>query len=212
MKIHDLTVTIRNGMPVWPGHPAVELERINDMAAGAHSNVSRLSLAVHTGTHVDAPVHFLPGGSGVESLPLDVLVGPAHVVELADSADVITAALLQEAQIPAGVERVLLKTRNSAGWKTATEFNTAYVGLAADGAEYLVARGIRLVGIDYLSVAPYKQSRPTHEALLNAGVVIVEGLDLTGIAAGMYMLVCLPMKLAGSDGAPARVVLIEDLE
>lgn len=212
MKIHDLTVTIRNGMPVWPGHPAVELERINDMAAGAHSNVSRLSLAVHTGTHVDAPVHFLPGGSGVESLPLDVLVGPAHVVELADSADVITAALLQEAQIPAGVERVLLKTRNSAGWKTATEFNTAYVGLAADGAEYLVARGIRLVGIDYLSVAPYKQSRPTHEALLNAGVVIVEGLDLTGIAAGMYMLVCLPMKLAGSDGAPARAVLIEDLE
>lgn len=212
MKIHDLTVTIRNGMPVWPGHPAVELERINDMAAGAHSNVSRLSLAVHTGTHVDAPVHFLRGGSGVESLPLDVLVGPALVVELPNGADVITAALLQEAQIPAGVERVLLKTRNSAGWKTATEFNTAYVGLAADGAEYLVARDIRLVGIDYLSVAPYKQSRPTHEALLNAGVVILEGLDLTGIAAGMYMLVCLPMKLAGSDGAPARAVLIEDLE
>lgn len=212
MKIHDLTVTIRNGMPVWPGHPAVELERINDMAAGAHSNVSRLSLAVHTGTHVDAPVHFLQGGSGVENLPLDMLVGPAYVLELPDSVDIITAALLQEKQIPAGVERVLLKTRNSAGLKNATEFNTAYVGLAADGAEYLVAHGIRLVGIDYLSVAPYKQSRPTHEALLNAGVVIVEGLDLTGIMAGMYMLVCLPMKLAGSDGAPARAVLIEDLE
>lgn len=212
MKIHDLTVTIRNGMPVWPGHPAVELERINDMASGAHSNVSRLSLAVHTGTHVDAPVHFLVDGSGVESLSLDVLVGPALVIELPDSVSVVTAEQLQAAKIPMGIKRILLKTRNSAGWKTATEFNTAYVGLAADGAEYLVERGIRLVGMDYLSIAPYKQSRPTHETLLNAGVVILEGLDLSGIAPGHYTLVCLPMKLGGSDGAPARVVLLEDLE
>lgn len=211
MKIYDLTVTIHNGMPVWPGHPAVELERINDMAAGAHSNVSRLSLAVHTGTHVDAPVHFLAGGNGVERLALEVLVGPAYVIELPDSINVVTAAELQAAAIPAGVERVLLKTRNSAGWKTATEFNPAYVGLSDDGAEYLVERGVRLVGIDYLSIAPYKQSRPTHETLLNAGVVILEGLDLSGIAPGNYTLVCLPLKLAGSDGAPARVVLLDDL-
>ncbi len=212
MKIHDLTVTIHNGMPVWPGHPSVKLERISDMATGGHSNVSQLSLAVHTGTHVDAPVHFLADDSGVDRLPLEVLVGPACVVVLPESADVVSADLLRKANIPNGTQRVLLKTRNSAGWKTATQFNSAFVGLAPDGAAYLVERGVRLVGIDYLSIAPYKQSRPTHETLLEAGVVILEGLDLSEVATGSYTLVCLPLKLSGSDGAPARVILLEDLD
>lgn len=210
MKIYDLTVTIRAGMPVWPGHPGVELARINDMDFGANSNVSKLSLAVHTGTHVDAPVHFLPDGAGVESLSLDILVGPVTVVEFPVDAPVVTAELLEAANIPAGVKRVLLKTRNSSGWETSTEFNTAYVGLAADGAKFLVERGIQLVGIDYLSIAPYKQSRPTHEVLLNAGVVVLEGLDLSAVAGGEYTLVCLPLKLKGSDGAPARVILLQE--
>ncbi len=209
MRIHDVTLGISPALPVWPGNPGVELERTSKIEAGANANVSRLALGVHTGTHVDAPVHFVQGASGVESLPLDVLIGRAFVLHLPRVAQV-TADALARARLPARTRRLLVKTRNSAYWgKGSGEFQTDFAGVTADGAEWLVENRVELIGVDYLSVAPWKQSRPTHEILLQAGVVVVEGLNLARIKPGRYDLICLPLKLIGSDGAPARAVLVE---
>jgi arylformamidase len=209
MKIHDISVGITPGMPVWPGSAQVGLERVSKIEDGANSNGSHLSLGVHTGTHMDAPVHFLPGAAGIDRLPLDVLVGRAVVIHL-PRVEHVTADDLQRARLPARTRRLLIRTRNSQYWaRGITEFQTGFAAVAPDAAEWIVARGIQLVGVDYLSVAPYKNSRPTHEILLRAGVVVVEGLDLSRIKAGRYELACLPLKLVGSDGAPTRAVLIE---
>jgi arylformamidase len=209
--VYDISLTISAELPVWPGDPKVILERVNKIENGANSNVSRLELSVHTGTHVDAPFHFLPGESTVESLSIDILTGNALVIELPDACGVIDACVVTAAGIAPGTQRVLFKTRNSRYWaENVADFQTGFVGVLADGAEQLVKLGVRLVGIDYLSISPYKNSRPTHEALLKAGVVIVEGLDLSQVPAGEYLLVCLPLKLKDSDGAPARAVLIKE--
>ncbi len=209
MKIHDITVGVSPDMPVWPNNPAVELERVNKIEDGANSNVSRLALGVHTGTHVDAPVHFVPGGASVETLPLSILMGRALVIHLARTRRV-SADDLDGAGIPPATRRLLIKTRNSSYWANHDkEFHTDFVGIAPDGAQWLVDRRIELVGVDYLSVAPWKESRPTHQILLTAGVVVVEGLNLSKIKPGRYELTCLPLKLIGSDGAPCRAVLVE---
>ncbi|MEZ0397030.1 MAG: cyclase family protein [Anaerolineales bacterium] len=209
MSIYDITVPIHPSMPVWPGDPQVVLEQVASIDAGANANVSHLKAGVHVGTHVDAPHHFLNDRRTVESLPLEVLTGPALVVRLPDECQVVTAADLEAAAIPAGTERLLLKTHNSSFWQASRhDFRPDFVGVAADAAEWLVGRGVRLVGVDYLSVAPYKQSVPTHEILLRASVVIVEGLDLSAVPPGRYNLYCLPLKLVGSDGAPARAILV----
>ncbi len=180
------------------------------MDAGAHDNVSRLACSVHTGTHVDAPHHFLNDHRTVELLALDILVGPALVIQIPLDARLVTADVLEKAAFPVGTERLLLKTANSQLWaRGENTFQTDFVGVSEDGAEWLVSHAIKLVGIDYLSVAPYHQSIPTHRALLSAGVIIVEGLDLSVINPGTYGLYCLPLKLVGSDGAPARVILTE---
>jgi arylformamidase len=207
--IHDITLSIKPGMPVWPGDPAVELTQVSFIDQGANANVSHLSLGVHTGTHVDAPHHFLNDGRTVEQLPLDVLVGPCYVARVADDVPVITADVLAALGLPGGVTRLLFRTRNSALWtRGESAFQTDFVGVDAAGSAWLVDRGLRLVGVDYLSVAPYKQSRPTHVTLLQAGIVVVEGLDLSKVEQGFYDLACLPLKIAASDGAPARVVLV----
>jgi len=209
MKIHDLTIPISPGMPVWPGDPSVVLEQVSSMDAGAHDNISRLACSVHTGTHVDAPHHFLNDHRTVETLALDVLVGPAEVVQIPEDVQVVSAAVLEKARLPKGVERLLLKTSNSRLWEQGENaFFADFVGISADGADWLVQYGIKLVGIDYLSVAPYHQSIPTHRTLLGAGIIIVEGLELSAISPGSYSLYCLPLKLVGSDGAPARVILV----
>jgi arylformamidase len=207
MRLYDITVPVENGMPVWPGDPAVRLDRVASIAQGAHANVSSLSCGVHVGTHVDAPVHFLEGAPSVEAMPLDALIGRAFVADLR-RATRIDAEALDKARIPPRVQRILFRTRNSEFWRRGEKtFQTGFVAVDASGAEWLVRRKVRLVGVDYLSVAPYKDSRPTHQILLGAGVVILEGVDLSRVPSGAYQLYCLPMKLVGSDGAPARAVL-----
>ncbi len=166
-------------------------------------------MAVHTGTHVDAPYHFLMDGKGVDQLDLAILTGPSLVCELGEEVDGIGGAVLKSLDIPIGTQRVLFKRGNSKLWANPEGgFQPAFVGVDLKGANYLVNRGIRLVGIDYLSVSPYKKSRPTHEALLGVEIVIIEGLDLSRVSAGNYQLYCLPLKLKGADGAPARVILV----
>lgn len=210
MKIYDLSVPISSELAVWPGDRAVYLQRESKIEEGSNANVSRLDISVHTGTHVDAPRHFLQGAGAIETLPLDVLVGEAQVVRIADEVDIITPREIRQANIVPGTRRVLFKTRNSQFFPSQSQvFHKDFVGIGVEGARLLVDMGIKLIGIDYLSVAPYKRSRPTHEVLLSAQVVLLEGADLSEVEEGRYLLCCLPLKLAGSDGAPARVVLIE---
>ncbi len=205
MAIHDITVPIRADMPIYAGDPDVELERASSIADGGHANVSKLSMGVHTGTHVDAPVHFIEGAPGMESVSLDALCGPAVVVDATSiSGGSIGQSDLEAIDITPGAERVLLKTRNSELWNR-KEFTRDFLRLDGSGARFVVARGIRTIGIDYLSVG----DREAHRELLGAGVVPIEGLDLRQIEPGEYTLVCLPLDLVGSDGAPARAILID---
>ncbi len=206
MRIYDISLTISPNLPTWPSDPDVILERVSKIEEGSNANVSRLDMGVHTGTHVDAPYHFIPEGSSVEHISLRTLTGRVYVLHLPD-VDTITAEVLKSAEIPPRTRRLLFKTRNSELWANqVTDFRIDFVGLTADGAQYLVDRKVILVGTDYLSVSPYKQSRPTHEILLDASVVIVEGLDLSQVSQGRYTIYCLPLKLGGADGAPARVI------
>lgn len=211
MKIWDISLTISPNLPTWPGDPKAVIERVSAISDGANANVSRMDMGVHTGTHVDAPLHFIDGTSAVEAMNLEVLIGPARVVQVADDVNVIDREVLEKLDIPDGTTRVLFKTRNSKYWANhVREFQTDFVGIDESGSKYLVEKGIRLVGVDYLSVAPYKQSRPTHQVLLGANMVIVEGVDLSAVQPGEYQLICLPLKIEGSDGAPARAVLIQE--
>lgn len=212
MHIIDISLDLSSDLPVWPGDPKVALERVRKIEEGSNSNVSRLEMRVHTGTHIDAPVHFLPGKAGAEEVPLAILVGPAYVLQINEDCSVIDAKALEKVKIPSGITRLLLKTRNSKLWmESVKDFREDFVGISEDGAGWLVNRGIRLVGIDYLSISPYKKSRPTHEILLINNVTILEGLDLSKVNEGYYSLICLPLKLMGSDGAPARAILIDEV-
>ena len=211
MEIIDISLTVRSGMVVWPGDPQVKLERVSKIEDGAHANVSSLQMSVHTGTHLDAPFHFVAGAKTIETLPLNVLIGPVQVVELADDVDLITAEVISDAGIEAGTTRVLFKTRNSAYWlKPVQTFEKDFVAVSPDGAQALVSMGIRLVGIDYLSIAPFDDGVPTHQVLLRNEMVVLEGVNLNGVPAGNYSLICLPPKLGGSDGSPARALLLKD--
>lgn len=197
MEIFDVSVPLREGMVTYPGDPVVKLERAASIANGDPVNLTRIDFGLHTGTHVDAPVHFIAGAAGVDSLPLQTLIGPCEVVELPDlSRDAV-------ARTPERTERVLFKTPNSELWAS-DEFAEDFARLDGDAAAVLVERGVRLVGVDYLSVG----DEAAHHALLEAGVVPVEGLDLRGVEPGPYDLVCLPLRIVGADGAPARAVLI----
>lgn len=206
MEIFDISVPVHPGMVVYAGDPDVHLERVKTIAGGSSANVSKLDFGVHTGTHIDAPVHFIEGAGATETVPLDALVGPAVVVDATALTDHIDVAALSGLDIPPGTERVIFKTQNSRLWDLAA-FSADFIGLLGDAAEALVGRGVRLVGIDYLSIGPKGNGVPTHTALLRAGVVILEGLDLRAVTPGAYMLAALPLRLVGSDGAPARAVL-----
>ena len=203
MAIHDISVPIRSDMPIYDGNPGVELERVDSIADGAPANVSRLSLGAHTGTHVDAPLHFIADGPGAEDIPLDALVGPAVVVD-ATGVDALGEVELEGLGIPEGAERVLLKTRHSE-LGNQDEFTRDFLRLDGSGARFVVSRGIRTIGIDYLSIGDPE----AHRELLGAGVVPVEGLDLREVEPGEYTFVCLPLDVVGSDGGPARAILID---
>ncbi len=210
MKIYDISLPISPALPVWPGDPPVVLERVSSMDAGAHDNISRLACSVHTGTHVDAPHHFLNDGRTVDTLSLDILTGPVQVLQVPDQVGLVTADILEQSGFRSGTLRLLIKTRNSSIWeRQPAKFVTDFVGLSEDGAEWLLHNGVKLVGIDYLSIAPYKQSIPIHCRLLEPGTIILEGLDLHAVPPGFYTLYCLPLNLVGSDGAPARAILVE---
>lgn len=210
MQIYDISVSISPSLPVWPGDPKVSLERIAKIEDGDEANVSRLAMCVHSGTHIDAPYHFMGEGSTtVDDLSLKLLIGRAHVLHIPDEVNLITADILKQAAIHHRVRRLLLRTRNSACWERGEEqFQKDFVAINPDGASYLVQRGIQVVGVDYLSVAPFEDTGPTHKILLAAGAVIIEGLDLSAVPGGYYTMYCLPIKIEGADGAPARVILI----
>ena len=160
---------------------------------------------MHSGTHVDAPSHFLAGGASVDQLPLEILLGKARVVDL-KVLDRIRRKDLEEADLRDDI-RVLLKTRMSGQLRT-REFQAGFVSLAEDAAAYLVQAGLKLVGIDYLSIDPHDSTDwPAHRLLLGAGVVVIEGLDLSEVEAGEYEMACLPLRIEGAEAAPARVVL-----
>ena len=203
----DVSVAIRDGMVHWPDNPPIVVERMMDLEHGDAAIVSKISLGVHTGTHVDAPVHFNAHAPGVEAIPIDALCGKARVIAIADPREV-TVRELEAASVQAG-ERILLKTKNSpAAWQEQTFVEDA-VHISVDAARWLAARKVLTVGIDYLSVGGYaaKNGAAVHHALIDAGIWIIEGLDLTHVPAGPCELVCLPIKLAGADGAPARAIV-----
>jgi len=208
MRTYDVTLTITHDMVVWPGDPQVDMKRLSSIDSGDNANVTQISMSCHTGTHVDAPDHFMNNGKTVESLSLDLLLGRAYVLHL-PNVNLITASILMDADIPPRTRRLLFKTRNSDYWASGNmEFQTDFVALSIDAAEWLVDRNVRLVGVDYLSIAPFKLGKAVHSILLDAGVVVVEGLDLSKVSQGRYTLTCLPLKLGGAEGAPTRAILV----
>lgn len=211
MRIHDLSLPVSASLPTWPGDPPFRRELASSMRRGDPCDVSRIDCGVHTGTHVDAPAHFVPGAPGVDQLSLEVLIGPCLVVEASPGGSELGPEALPR---DAG-ERVLFKTRNSRRWLEGdTAFDRDFVAVGESLARSLVERRVRLVGVDYLSVESFHapRSHPVHHLLLEAGLVVVEGLDLSRVEAGRYQLYCLPTKLVGSDGAPARAILVEASE
>jgi arylformamidase len=208
-RIYDISVPLRTGGLVYPNNPPISITPVSEIAKGATANVSRLDMGSHTGTHVDAPLHFMDGGAGVDELPLDVLTGPARLIAFGDEVMAVGEAELRRHDL-SGVTRLLIRTRNSAWLASGSaEFHPDFTHVAPDGAAYLVSLGVRLVGVDYLSVEQFHSPHHrTHKTLLENGVVIVEGMVLSEPAPGDYELTCLPLLLAGLDGAPARAVLI----
>lgn len=203
----DISIPLSTGMIHWPGDPEPILERLSDIDRGDVANVTFLKMSAHTGTHMDAGIHFVPGTTTIDHFPLDVAIGPARVLEFGPNVRAIGERELAAHSV-AGGERLLLKTRNSASQWFEQEFNPEAVCLAAQGAAYLVSQGIRLVGIDSLSIGAFEgDGVETHQLLLKAGVWIAEGLNLSGVGGGEYDLICLPLRLAGADGAPARALL-----
>ncbi|MGI8609133.1 MAG: cyclase family protein [Candidatus Dormibacteria bacterium] len=206
MGFHDVTVPLSKHMPIWPGNPGFGRILAQAQSRGDAANVSRIHVGVHDGSHVDAPAHFIEGGRTIEDVSLETLIGPAVVVDASRATGELTPGDLGDVR----ADRLLFKTRNSDLWATGdTTFHTDFVSVGVALAEILVGRGVRLVGVDYLSIEAFRapDAHPVHRTLLQAGVVIVEGLDLSEVDAGNYQLHCLPLCILGAEAAPARVVL-----
>jgi arylformamidase len=202
----DISVPLRSGMVHWPDNPPVRIERMLDMERGDVANVSKISLGSHTGTHMDAPIHFVRAGEGIDRLPLDATIGRARLIEIQDPVSIKPDELSQHG-IGRG-ERVLFKTRNSSlGWWT-QDFIEDYVCVSQEAARYLANREVRTVGVDYLCVSGFRRDGvETHQVLLGTGIWVIEGLDVGRVEPGEYELICLPLKVEDGDGAPARAIL-----
>jgi len=208
-KIIDITVEIKEGMLVWEGDSGVKIRQLLAIKNGAPYNLTGLYLGVHHGSHVDAPLHFLENGKSIDQFPLSAMVGPAQVVEIDNSVDLITAEVLKSAGIQPETKRLLFKTKNSNYWKKQIpDFQRNYCGVTTDGAQFLATLGLQLVGIDYLSISPLSDLEEPHRILMRKDVIILETVNLADVAPGFYDLYCLPLKLIGTEGAPARVILI----
>jgi len=205
MILYDISVPLSPSLPRYPGDPPVRLAPLPTPGEGEAFHLTRLSFGSHAGTHIDAPSHLLAGGATVDAIPLSLLIGPCLVVDLREHGAVIDAPLLRRLPLK-GEQRLLFHTGNSALWDR-PGFVEEFAALTPDGAAYLVELGVQLVGIDYLSVERADTKGRTHRILLEAGIVILEGLNLAGIERGEYELICLPLKISGGDGAPCRAVL-----
>ncbi len=212
MRFIDISLPVDANLPVWPGDPPIEIGRFLDMDAGDAVNASRISFSAHSGTHVDAPRHHFRHGTAVDQLRLEDLIGPVVVADIPD-APAVDVRRLDALDLGGDVRRLLLKTDNSRIWSERRQgFQRDFVALTPDAAEWMVTKGIRLVGVDYMSVERFHAAPPTvHRTLLMAGVVVLEGLDLNGVRPGRYELICLPLRMVGLDGAPARAVLMESI-
>ena len=208
-KIHDITVPLSADLPVYPGDPPVVIDSWKSIAAGDHSNLSRITLSTHSGTHIDPPRHFIDSGICVDEIPLGLLVGKALVVEIAGVKEIGRDEL--ERLRVRGVDRLLLKTDNSELWNDGA-FHHDYAALTVEGARFLLEAGVKLIGIDYLSIESFEGDGEVHRMLLDNGVLILEGLTLADVIPGDYQLICLPLKVKGGDGAPVRALLIGGAE
>jgi len=202
----DVSVSLHSGMVHWPDNPPVRIERALSIEKGDVANVSEISMGAHTGTHMDGPIHFVREGKGLDEMPLTATIGRARVIEIQDPESIKPDELdphgLQRA------ERVLFKTHNSARLWSSEDFNEDFVYISQEAARYMADRRIQTVGVDYLSVGGFqKDGEETHQALLGAEIWVIEGLDLSEVEPGDYELICLPVKIEGSDGAPARAIL-----
>ena len=202
----DVSVALRSGMIHWPDNPPVRIERMLDIEHGDAANVSKISMGSHTGTHMDGPLHFVRKGKGLDEMPLDATIGRARMIEVRDP-ESIKPGDLRRHKLGSG-ERILFKTQNSARRWSSEDFIEDFVYVSQEAARYLADRGIKTVGVDYLSVGGFrKDGVETHQALLEAGIWVIEGLDLSEVKPGEYELICLPVKIEQSDGAPARAIL-----
>jgi arylformamidase len=202
----DISMPVKDGMPVWPGDPAPLLERVADQSRGDPCTLTRVAMGAHTGTHMDAPLHFLRDTATLDRMPIEATVGPARVIAISDATAIRKSELVPHAIGPG--ERILFRTANSRFDWCGAPFREDYIYIAPDAAEYLAERGVRSVGIDYLSVGGFHEhSAETHEALLSKGVWIMEGLVLNAVEPGDYELICLPLRWIGTEGAPARAIL-----
>lgn len=205
-RLIDISVPVYPGMLIWPSDPPVAIERAADMAKGAHVNLTRFSFGVHTGSHLDAPLHFEADGASIDRLPLDVFMGPARVVRV--TGDCVG---LEDVDGLAGVQRVLFRTKNSDWWAAGdTSFHPDFAYLTAEAATRLADLGVRLVGLDYLSIDKPKGGGAAHHALLGRGVAALETINLAGVEPGDYELICLPLRLVGAEGSPVRAILRQD--
>ena len=202
----DVSVPLHTGMVHWPTDPSVRIERIADMDQGAVCNVSKVEMCAHVGTHMDGLNHFIKDGAPLDTVPFDAVIGPCRIIEIKDT-DSVKRDELKKHNLRKG-ERILLKTRNSKRQWWDEDFDTRFIHISKDAAQHMVERNIRTIGIDYLSVGGYERDGvECHQVLLGAGVWIIEGLNLTKVKPGKYDLICLPVKIRNSDGAPARAIL-----
>jgi len=207
MKYYDISVPISATMPIYEGDPPVEVVPFSRISRGDIVNVLRLNMGTHTGTHIDAPLHVIEGGRNISEIPIETLHGPALIIDTG-AAEVITPDFVASPHLN-GIKRILFKTRNSSYWKQ-PGFRRDFTYLTGETAKQLADRGVKLVGIDYLSIEKFgSEDHAAHRLLLEAGVVVLEGLNLSDVSAGIYELLCLPLRIHDGDGSPCRAILLE---